>query len=681
MNIAPFKFATISNSFKTLFFMILFCLFSLKSWGQTPVNLYGNVWQITFTSGTTNWTVPANTTTMNIYAVGGGGGGGSASGDSYFASGGGGSAAAVLYNYSTFTAGTTSLSITIGSGGSGGVKGSGSDGTNGTDSQVINGATTICLAKGGSKGLRSNSAGVKAGGAGGLATSCVPAAFAYSGGAGGAGGAGSSSGGGGGGGASYTIPGGNATNGTGGIGGLGLFFLGGTGGTGAGAGGFAGNDGLLYGAGGGGSTSNGTGSFDRAAGGKGASGVVVIVYTLNDNRVTIATPGSGTWNVPPGVTSITVECWGAGGGGGAGTGGVGRNGGGGGGGAYTKATITIPSGTTSYNYTIGLGGNSETNGTNTTFGSTLVVSNAGFTGNNSTGTDNGTGGLGGVAGTYNGGNGASGSFSSNYGGGGGASAGNNAVGNNSTSNTGATATSFAGAGGKGGVTEPNGKGNPGSFPGGGGGGGFRSGTVNNVGGKGGDGQIIITYNTSSPLPVTLTNFSANCDNQVSIAWTTASEQNSDRFIVEKSRDLQVWSLVGTQVAAGNSNYVLNYSQTDANAWNGTTYYRLRQIDFNGVEKLYGPISTSCENDNNGMVVYPNPSQGNFTVDITSGEKIQDAEIQVLDVTGKLVSIQMINISEGMNQVYFNQNDLQMGSYFLRLVGGTNSFKPIRLVIE
>lgn len=194
-------------------------------------------------------------------------------------------------------------------------------------------------------------------------------------------------------------------------------------------------------------------------------------------------------------------------------------------------------------------------------------------------------------------------------------------------------------------------------------------------------ELYLHGNTSSPLPVTLTNFSANCDNQVSIAWTTASEQNSDRFIVEKSRDLQVWSLVGTQVAAGNSNYILNYSQTDANTWNGTTYYRLRQIDFNGEEKIYGPISTSCENDNNGMVVYPNPSQGNFTVDITSDEQIQDAEIQVLDVTGKLVSIQMINISEGMNQVYFNQNDLQMGSYFLRLVGGTNSFKPIRLVIE
>ena len=194
-------------------------------------------------------------------------------------------------------------------------------------------------------------------------------------------------------------------------------------------------------------------------------------------------------------------------------------------------------------------------------------------------------------------------------------------------------------------------------------------------------ELYLHGNTSSPLPVTLTNFSANCDNKVSIAWTTASEQNSDRFIVEKSRDLQVWSLVGTQVAAGNSNYVLYYSQTDANTWNGTTYYRLRQIDFNGEEKIYGPISTSCENDNNGVIVYPNPSQGNFTVDITSGEKIQDAEIQVLDVTGKLVSIQMINISEGMNQVYFNQNDLQMGSYFLRLVGGTNSFKPIRLVIE
>ena len=61
---------------------------------------------------------------------------------------------------------------------------------------------------------------------------------------------------------------------------------------------------------------------------------------------------SGTWTAPPGITSVGVECWGAGGGGGGADGTANSAGGGGGGGEYARDTIAVTAGD-SYGYTAG----------------------------------------------------------------------------------------------------------------------------------------------------------------------------------------------------------------------------------------------------------------------------------------------------------------------------------------
>ena len=208
---------------------------------------------------------------------------------------------------------------------------------------------------------------------------------------------------------------------------------------------------------------------------------------------------SGTWTCPAGVTSATIECYGAGGGGAGSTSTNGTAGGGGGGGAYVMKTITVSAG----NYTItigagGIGGAAATNGTaggNTIFGSNLVIANGGGPGLSAA---SGAGGTGGIAsgGTtnYNGGNGANG-VSGSYAGGGGSGAGSTAAGNNSTSATGGAAVTVdGGAGGDGGcgTGAQSGWGCVGSVYGGGGGGGYGK---NKPGADGAAGLIKITYTT------------------------------------------------------------------------------------------------------------------------------------------------------------------------------------------
>ncbi len=82
---------------------------------------------------------------------------------------------------------------------------------------------------------------------------------------------------------------------------------------------------------------------------------------------------NGTWTCPAGVTSVSVECWGAGGGGTTNTAG-------GGGGAYSKKTVAV---TPSSNYAVVVGTSAaNANGGDTTFASTTVVAKGGLSGGN-----------------------------------------------------------------------------------------------------------------------------------------------------------------------------------------------------------------------------------------------------------------------------------------------------------
>ncbi len=188
---------------------------------------------------------------------------------------------------------------------------------------------------------------------------------------------------------------------------------------------------------------------------------------------------------------------------------------------------------------------------------------------------------------------------------------------------------------------------------------------------------------ANPLPVTLVNFAANCNEkaQVDVTWTTASEQNSEIFKVERSRDLAQWELLTTLNAAGNSNFNIDYAILDTDPFSGVSYYRLVQIDDNGVETIYGPISVSCSDTENSMIVFPNPTKGNFIVEISSSESISNAQIQITDLTGKVINERSTNILEGKSQFTFEGLDLQLGTYIINLKTGNGKINPVRVVVN
>lgn len=249
--------------------------------------------------------------------------------------------------------------------------------------------------------------------------------------------------------------------------------------------------------------------------------------TVTSNTELITTTGHTTWTVPAGVTSITIEAWGAGGAGGATAmpwGGIQSPSAGGGGGAYASSTINVTAGTT-YNVTVGAGG---TNATGTALhGGNSSVKNGSITiveaegGRSVGGTNTLTGAQGGKAansiGTtkYSGGNGGdgdqtnTGAYSAS--GGGGGAAGTTANGGNGGDGQGGMWNGHAGTAGTAGSGNPNvghggagllsrilgdwdGDGKNGNTYGGGGGGSINT-IVNSTksGGAGAQGCVRISY--------------------------------------------------------------------------------------------------------------------------------------------------------------------------------------------
>ncbi len=194
------------------------------------------------------------------------------------------------------------------------------------------------------------------------------------------------------------------------------------------------------------------------------------------------------------------------------------------------------------------------------------------------------------------------------------------------------------------------------------------------------------FNIGSPnnnaLPVELLNFNGTCEEgMVDLLWQTASEFNSSHFDVEKSTDGETWRVMATVPSAGTSNELLTYQAMDNSGTNGSNYYRLRQVDNDGKEKLYDPINVSCVETTAGYFTsYPNPSGNEFQVVVNNKEILGACTLNIVDVHGKVIDQRSIDMKEGINMFVMTEM-LNPGIYFLNITNGTKSTQVIKHAVK
>jgi len=180
------------------------------------------------------------------------------------------------------------------------------------------------------------------------------------------------------------------------------------------------------------------------------------------------------------------------------------------------------------------------------------------------------------------------------------------------------------------------------------------------------------------LPVHFSSFnvSRTNDTKVSITWTTAMEQNSKGFYVQKNVNGE-WkdvAFVFSQTENGNSTSSLTYSFNDTNTDKGISQYRIQQVDLDGKVSYSDIRAIRNEAMTSKVTVYPNPSSnGKLNIVFEDSGSLHD--VMINDMEGKIVR-SLKNVSNNIIVI----EKLSSGFYTVTAINHTTGKSGVQKVV-
>ncbi|GLR17172.1 SdrD B-like domain-containing protein [Portibacter lacus] len=157
------------------------------------------------------------------------------------------------------------------------------------------------------------------------------------------------------------------------------------------------------------------------------------------------------------------------------------------------------------------------------------------------------------------------------------------------------------------------------------------------------------------LPVELISFNAfKQDNGNLLKWSTSSEIDNQEFNILHSVNGKDYRMIGKIIGQGTTEFVSDYEYLDRAPSNGSNFYQLIQVDFNGNESVMG-IKHIKNTKEARISVYPNPVVSK--INISGFEK--GMKIFIVNQAGKVVNSTNDSTS-------INIEDLTNGIYFIRI---------------
>ena len=198
----------------------------------------------------------------------------------------------------------------------------------------------------------------------------------------------------------------------------------------------------------------------------------------------------------------------------------------------------------------------------------------------------------------------------------------------------------------------------------------------------GDWRITSIDKDDTPLPVELLSFAGQFqDNYVAINWSTASETDNDYFELERSKDGISYQTIAIIEGKGTTTHTQHYGYEDRGFQNGTNYYRLKQVDFDGQFEIFQAIVVhALSGEQLGLTIFPNPAQSELHININGGNIQGNSTVFILDYAGRKVYERKIAMSS--NSIILDNLDfyLKPGLYFV-LVKSGNSTMQSKLIFR
>jgi hypothetical protein len=186
-------------------------------------------------------------------------------------------------------------------------------------------------------------------------------------------------------------------------------------------------------------------------------------------------------------------------------------------------------------------------------------------------------------------------------------------------------------------------------------------------------------NFMTPLPIELLRFDATAlAEEVLFSWVTLSEVNNAFFTVERSADGRHYQPVVKVEGAGNSSERRSYEALDTAPQTGTSYYRLKQTDWNGKATYSDPVAVNFKG-NSDWYLYPNPTNGSLQLRL--GKAWTDyTQLRITDLSGHLLYRLEGGKNEQQELVLNLPAEWQNGVYLLRLYAPSGEISTKRFVL-
>ncbi|MFN8153073.1 MAG: hypothetical protein U0Y08_02145 [Bacteroidia bacterium] len=193
----------------------------------------------------------------------------------------------------------------------------------------------------------------------------------------------------------------------------------------------------------------------------------------------------------------------------------------------------------------------------------------------------------------------------------------------------------------------------------------------------GFGYFGIGQGTPGSLPVELVSFNGRAfsDNNM-LEWECLTEKNNDFFILEKSPDGKEFLPIATLKGAGTSHEPTFYSFRDYEIGSPVTYYRLRQVDFNGTATLSDWISVKRDGSRS-FTILSNPASQYLTVEFP--DKMNLERVIIFDFTGK--SILEFPVNEELFIKKLDVSQIAEGCYLLCIYEMGNSVPLVEKFVK
>jgi len=173
------------------------------------------------------------------------------------------------------------------------------------------------------------------------------------------------------------------------------------------------------------------------------------------------------------------------------------------------------------------------------------------------------------------------------------------------------------------------------------------------------------------LPISLIDFSSTIlKHSVILHWTTESETNNNFFELLRSNDGENWENLTKVKGAGTSTIITNYLFEDKSPIVGITYYRLKQVDYDGTSSLSKLIAIHFTPDEteSKYKIYPIPVINSVTIETCC---LKDNNITLINSEGKNILENTSNSMSEHNILSIDLSNLESGIYILIINGDKN----------